>query len=149
MGRHKHTKRPEPIAYPSAALFRFDSIVEAIESSELQRSIDAIAGICARSKYSLADAHACHRPPQGEIASRPRLTKKLSVVPEVNSSSEESTPNTGWRELDQQQTTEWVARDAPARQVHLSVLPGLSRLQMTQAPMVGVSKPSIERLPER
>ncbi|KAF2220773.1 hypothetical protein BDZ85DRAFT_31147 [Elsinoe ampelina] len=149
MGRHQHIKRPDSLPYPSPTLYRFNSIVDAIESAELERSINAIAIICARSKYSLADAHASHRPPQGEISPRPRLTKKLSIVPEVNSSSEESAPNTGWRELDQQQTTQWAERSATARKMHLSALSSLRRFQIAQVPMVGVSKPSTERLPER
>lgn len=149
MARHKYTKRPEPAIYPSPNLFRFDSILGAIESAELQKSLDAIALVCAKSKYSLADAYSAHRPPLGEIPVRPRLIKKLSVVPEVNSSSEESTPNTGWRDLDQQQTTEWVVKDAVGRQVQLSSIRGLGRFQLSQAPLVGLSKPSIERLPER
>ena len=60
---------PSPIL-PAPANFSFDEILASI-GSEAHDSIDAIAEICGRSKLSLADEHASHRPPQGEVEALP------------------------------------------------------------------------------
>jgi len=46
--------------------FSFDGILRAVEP-EIQSALDAIAEICARSRMSMASAHAAHMPPTGEI----------------------------------------------------------------------------------
>ena len=90
---------------PPIEAFSFDGILRAVEP-DIQDAIDAIAEICARSRMSLANEHAAHMPPQGEIlaggpyapTSRFRqhglairtsgLEHPLTAVPEASSSSE-------------------------------------------------------------
>lgn len=59
-------KTEPPPRLPKVEEFSFDGILRAVEP-DIQGTIDAIAEICARSKMSLADEHASHIPPQGEI----------------------------------------------------------------------------------
>lgn len=87
---------------PPAADFSFDGILHAVEP-EISGAIDAIAAICARSKLSLADEYAAHRPPHEILdpaipvppsQQRPQRwwsvvrDTALSAVPEASSSSE-------------------------------------------------------------
>ena len=51
---------------PPIESFSFQDILASI-GPEVDESIDAIAEICGRSKMSLAEEHASHRPPQGDI----------------------------------------------------------------------------------
>ncbi|OJD33315.1 uncharacterized protein BKCO1_3100065 [Diplodia corticola] len=89
-----------PVTLPPAADFSFDGILHAVEP-EISGAIDAIAAICARSKLSLADEYAAHRPPHEvldpaiplELQQRQRWWSvvrdtALSAVPEASSSSE-------------------------------------------------------------
>ncbi|KAF2179807.1 hypothetical protein K469DRAFT_715900 [Zopfia rhizophila CBS 207.26] len=96
---------------PSVEEFSFSAILRAVDP-EIRDAIDAIAEICARSRYSLADEYDAHLPPQGEITStgvgwgmnmgalmgRGRISRvgqgwtaaenTLTAVPEASSSSE-------------------------------------------------------------
>ncbi|KAL0258974.1 hypothetical protein SLS55_006479 [Diplodia seriata] len=89
-----------PVTLPPAADFSFDGILHAVEP-EISGAIDAIAAICARSKLSLADEYAAHRPPHEvfdpaiplDLQQRQRWWSvvrdtALSAVPEASSSSE-------------------------------------------------------------
>ena len=85
---------------PPVSDFSFDGILRAVEP-DISGAIDAIAAICARSKFSLADEYAAHRPPH-EVLETPvpypqpqRLTRwwttggnALAPLPEASSSSE-------------------------------------------------------------
>ncbi|CAI6293155.1 unnamed protein product [Periconia digitata] len=51
---------------PNVESFSFSAILRAVDP-EIRDAIDAIAEICARSRYSLADEYDAHLPPQGEI----------------------------------------------------------------------------------
>ncbi|PVH94086.1 hypothetical protein DM02DRAFT_618858 [Periconia macrospinosa] len=51
---------------PAIESFSFSAILRAVDP-EIRDAIDAIAEICARSRYSLADEYDAHLPPQGEI----------------------------------------------------------------------------------
>jgi hypothetical protein len=55
-----------PVKLPPVEAFAFDGILRAVEP-EIQSALDAIAEICARSRMSMADAHAHHMPPTAEI----------------------------------------------------------------------------------
>lgn len=90
-----------PSTLPPAADFSFDGILHAVEP-EIAGAIDAIAAICARSKLSLADEYAAHRPPHEVLdpaipippSQRQRWWSvvrdtALSAVPEASSSSSE------------------------------------------------------------
>ncbi|KAF2728243.1 hypothetical protein EJ04DRAFT_516759 [Polyplosphaeria fusca] len=96
---------------PSVDDFSFSAILRAVDP-EIRDAIEAIAEICARSRYSLADEYDAHLPPQGEItnvgpswasgmggmAGRGRISRigqgwsagenTLTAVPEASSSSE-------------------------------------------------------------
>jgi hypothetical protein len=86
---------------PPVEAFSFDGILRAVEP-EIRDALDAIAEICARSRYSLADEYSAHLPPQGEIMANPSTIqgrtalwrrfaengRALTAVPEASSSSE-------------------------------------------------------------
>lgn len=71
-----------PVKLPPVDAFAFDGILRAVEP-EIQSALDAIAEICARSRMSMADAHAAHMPPTGEImtvASPPQQQQQQQLV---------------------------------------------------------------------
>ncbi|KAF4534020.1 uncharacterized protein LTHEOB_3633 [Lasiodiplodia theobromae] len=100
-GESSSSQMPQrPVSLPPAADFSFDGILHAVEP-EISGAIDAIAAICARSKLSLADEYAAHRPPHEvldpAIPIDPQQRQRwwsvvrdtaLSAVPEASSSSE-------------------------------------------------------------
>lgn len=55
---------------PPPESFTFPSILASLDPTATA-SIDAIAEICGRSKFSLADEHAAHLPPHGEVEALP------------------------------------------------------------------------------
>jgi len=123
---------------PAPTSFAFLNLMSAIDSQDIQRALDAIGEICAKSSLSLANAHEAHRPPLGEITTRPRLTKTLTSVPEVNSSSEGLSPR---EELDlmDDRSSQWLDPAAISRQISLSSIPGLAKLKVYCKPVVGLS----------
>ncbi|KAF2842942.1 hypothetical protein M501DRAFT_985105 [Patellaria atrata CBS 101060] len=72
-----------PSSLPPLSAFSFANILQAV-SAEADPAIDAIADICARSRTSLANQHAAHLPPTGEI-----VGLGLASVPEARESAEE------------------------------------------------------------
>lgn len=123
---------------PPPSSFAFVNLMSAIDSEDIQSSIDAIGEICARSSLSLADAHDAHRPPLGEITTRPRLTKMLTSVPEVNSSSEGPSPREEVDLMDDT-STQWLNPAAAPRHISLSNISGLARLKVSCTPTIELS----------
>ncbi|KAI9707692.1 MAG: hypothetical protein M1836_000654 [Candelina mexicana] len=84
---------------PPVEAFGFQGILKAIEN-DVEGTLDAIAEICAKSKYSLADEYGAHLPPQGDVgrgSARGREYKPpgstLTAVTEASSGSERSVGN--------------------------------------------------------
>lgn len=73
---------------PSVHDFSIDGILEAIQP-DIQGTIDAIAEILGRSRYSLANEYGAHMPPQGEIrAGRGFQERRLLPVEEATVSDD-------------------------------------------------------------
>ena len=122
---------------PQPSSFRFDDIMSAVETQDFRSSIDAIAVICAKSRMSLADAHEMHRTPHiCESNHRPRPARALSIVPEVNSSSEASTSDDG---QDTRRSDDSRIRSNSCREISISSVPGLRKLSVKCQPIVGLS----------
>jgi hypothetical protein len=61
-------KEPEGSQLPPIEAFSFRSFMAEMQESELESSLDKIAEICARSKYSLSNHYEGHVPPHGSGA---------------------------------------------------------------------------------
>ncbi len=111
---HSHSRAPPAtireeeemkgkVDLPPVEAFGFQGILRSIEH-DVEGTLDAIAEICAKSKYSLADEYGAHLPPQGDVgpsgprgreytaASKPPGST-LTAVTEASSSSERSAGN--------------------------------------------------------
>ncbi|KAF2774006.1 hypothetical protein EJ03DRAFT_73768 [Teratosphaeria nubilosa] len=88
-------------ALPPISSYAFADILRTANCPDLQHAIDGIAEICAKNRMSLADEYSSHLPPLGEITAtssaaarphphRPGPRRALPAVPEVSSSSSES-----------------------------------------------------------
>ncbi|MBE7180059.1 MAG: hypothetical protein INR71_02430, partial [Terriglobus roseus] len=109
----RHVAQPDA-KLPSVDEFKFNHLLLTVEP-DINSAIDAIAEICARSRYSLADEYAAHLPPftqtlppmprtRGQMHAQRNLTQlgkpdgqpptALTTVPETSSSSEHSSPST-------------------------------------------------------
>ncbi|KAI9832097.1 MAG: hypothetical protein M1826_002426 [Phylliscum demangeonii] len=64
---------------PAVDAFRFEDILKAVEP-EIGGALDAIAGICATSRYSLANHYEVHRPPHGPTRVPPAANEHPDVL---------------------------------------------------------------------
>jgi len=124
---------------PLPSSFRFENIIAAIDTPDFQSSINAIAVVCAKSRMSLADAHDSHRLPHvGDVVSRHRPGRTLSIVPEANSSSEASGSDDG-RKVRDNAPHPVNQENIRRRQIPISSIPGLRRLSVSCEPVLGLS----------
>ncbi|KAI9722918.1 MAG: hypothetical protein M1812_001366 [Candelaria pacifica] len=104
---HSHSRAPpstireedemkEEVDLPPVEAFGFRGIFKAIEH-DVEGTLDAIAEICAKSKYCLADEYGAHMPPQGDVGRSSARGREyrlpgstLTAVTEASSGSERS-----------------------------------------------------------
>lgn len=126
-------------ALPNSSSFTFASILDSVDSGELERSLDAIAQLCASSSLSLAGAHHVHRAPLADLQTRPKLARTLTTVPEANSSSEGISVRDEC-DFGYEEPLDWPDEETVSRKVALSSIPGLGRLTLSCRPVIGISK---------
>lgn len=86
-GRRNASKEPLP-NFPPVSAYSFTSILQLADSADLRIGINGIASICAKAHMSLAEQHAEHRPPVGEViwaSYRAVTSRALTSVPEGSS----------------------------------------------------------------